>query len=344
MRDDKLLNSNHTLRAMKSLLWGLLVFVPLALLARWYYFCEIQGTCTAASAIGAATAYAEDTTPMDKGNLALMLGDEAVLQGYEQIQFDSASYRLSLTDNNRLFLERVQAYLTEHPESNLSVEGRYLPSERTADPGIYNDIGVARANAIIGELVTEPTLPRTRFAPDTELVEGDTLADGAVGFRLFDNPAYAPPAATDTALASRGVEGVAPDSEPQFYIQNGERLRIKKFDFLNNTFLDSNFESNSADFKPSKGFRNYADSLVTYLSTRPEASLTIVGHTDSKGSDNYNDRLGLQRARSARTYLRDKGINNDITVQSKGKREPVETNTTEGGRAANRRIGIIVQQ
>jgi OOP family OmpA-OmpF porin len=73
----------------------------------------------------------------------------------------------------------------------------------------------------------------------------------------------------------------------------------------------------------------------------------IQGHTDSKGSDDYNMALGMRRAESVKKYLGTQGISADrITTRSFGKTQPVADNEVNGkdnptGRALNRRVVII---
>jgi OOP family OmpA-OmpF porin len=68
-----------------------------------------------------------------------------------------------------------------------------------------------------------------------------------------------------------------------------------------------------------------------------------VGHTDSVGSDKYNDRLSQRRADSVKAYLVSKGIEpNRIYTEGKGEKQPVASNKTKEGRAKNRRVEIEV--
>jgi outer membrane protein OmpA-like peptidoglycan-associated protein len=69
----------------------------------------------------------------------------------------------------------------------------------------------------------------------------------------------------------------------------------------------------------------------------------IIGHTDSTGSDELNDRLSIQRAEATRNYLAARGVNPQrIMVAGRGEREPVADNSTESGRARNRRVEIFL--
>jgi outer membrane protein OmpA-like peptidoglycan-associated protein len=73
--------------------------------------------------------------------------------------------------------------------------------------------------------------------------------------------------------------------------------------------------------------------------------VTIVGHTDSTGSDALNEQLARDRAGAVRDYLSSRGVAaSRVTVQGRGDREPVATNSTEAGRAANRRVEIFLAE
>jgi outer membrane protein OmpA-like peptidoglycan-associated protein len=103
------------------------------------------------------------------------------------------------------------------------------------------------------------------------------------------------------------------------------------------------FESSSALGDMSSVSDEYIKNLKLVLENNPSARLEVTGHTDSTGSDWFNDALGLKRAEFVRTYLVNAGINADqIVTASKGSREPAASNSTREGRAANRRTEIKV--
>jgi OOP family OmpA-OmpF porin len=68
-----------------------------------------------------------------------------------------------------------------------------------------------------------------------------------------------------------------------------------------------------------------------------------IGHTDSIGSDAYNQKLSVRRAESVKSYLVSKGIEpNRIYTEGKGEKQPVASNKTKDGRQKNRRVEIEV--
>lgn len=97
------------------------------------------------------------------------------------------------------------------------------------------------------------------------------------------------------------------------------------------------FNVDKADLKP----ESYPElnRLATFLKSNPSARLEISGHTDSQGSEQHNKTLSEQRAQSVRNYLVQHGCNADnITAAGYGASKPVADNTSEKGRAANRRV------
>ena len=86
------------------------------------------------------------------------------------------------------------------------------------------------------------------------------------------------------------------------------------------------------------------DSLVDVASDCPDSRIEIAGHTDSSGSEGFNQRLSLVRAESVLDYLINKGIHWErLTAAGYGESHPIADNDTEEGRAQNRRIELTVQ-
>lgn len=104
---------------------------------------------------------------------------------------------------------------------------------------------------------------------------------------------------------------------------------------------DVSFDTGQSAIKPT--MRPVLDEISRNLdgSTR----VTIVGHTDSTGSDAVNEALSRERAAAVRDYLSARGLRSDrVLVDGRGSREPVADNTAEAGRAANRRVEIFLSE
>jgi len=104
---------------------------------------------------------------------------------------------------------------------------------------------------------------------------------------------------------------------------------------------DVAFEPNRSALKPAATV--LLDKVAVVLRGQPQLELRIVGHTDSKGSAAGNDALSLDRAASARDWLVARGLSPVKTaVAGRGSRDPVASNDDEAGRAANRRVEILI--
>jgi outer membrane protein OmpA-like peptidoglycan-associated protein len=104
---------------------------------------------------------------------------------------------------------------------------------------------------------------------------------------------------------------------------------------------DVSFDTGRADIKPN--LRPILDQFASGLSNQPNTEVRIVGHTDNTGSDAVNDPLSVQRAQSAKNYLASRGVDpNRIAIAGRGEREPIADNSTEAGRARNRRVEIFL--
>lgn len=89
--------------------------------------------------------------------------------------------------------------------------------------------------------------------------------------------------------------------------------------------------------------KNKLDDLATKVRAINLEVVIAIGHTDSIGSDAYNQKLSVRRAESIKAYLVSKGVEpNRIYTEGKGEKQPVASNKTKDGRAKNRRVEIEV--
>lgn len=104
-----------------------------------------------------------------------------------------------------------------------------------------------------------------------------------------------------------------------------------------------NFDTDSAKIK---GSTAEIDAIIFVVQRCPKSSIKIVGHTDSVGSDVYNEDLSMRRAIAIQDYMVEKGALtlNRFTSFGMGEAAPIATNDTAEGRAQNRRIEFSVSQ
>jgi len=97
------------------------------------------------------------------------------------------------------------------------------------------------------------------------------------------------------------------------------------------------FDTNSTTIKP--GFYTTMDKVADVVIRYGKTTLTIVGHTDTKGTAEYNQKLSEQRALAVAQYLESKDVNPvRLATLGKGLSDPIASNNTEVGRQANRRV------
>jgi outer membrane protein OmpA-like peptidoglycan-associated protein len=101
------------------------------------------------------------------------------------------------------------------------------------------------------------------------------------------------------------------------------------------------FEFSKSDL--STAAKTNLDKLVAVLNKYPNTNIEVQGHTDSRGTDEYNMGLSQRRANTVADYLKSKGITNSrITTKGFGESAPGYTNDTPEGMAQNRRVEFLI--
>lgn len=106
---------------------------------------------------------------------------------------------------------------------------------------------------------------------------------------------------------------------------------------------DISFAVGRADIQ--SNFRTILDTFATSLVNNPASNVTVIGHTDSTGTDAVNNPLSLNRAASVRDYLSSRGVaSSRVAIDGRGSREPIVANDTAANKAKNRRVEIFVAE
>lgn len=104
---------------------------------------------------------------------------------------------------------------------------------------------------------------------------------------------------------------------------------------------DAFFDTGKADLKPEGKAK--LDELADKVKSVNLEVIVAVGHTDSRGSADLNQKLSVKRADAVKSYLTSKGIDGArVYTEGKGAAQPVADNKTDAGRAKNRRVEIEV--
>lgn len=242
-------------------------------------------------------------------------------------------------------LTRLERHRTSAEKSHVVYRQQYNLGQRTlldlldsqneffqADRAYYNAhynqlVAQARTLAGMGRLVTTLNVNRPDL-PDPAAAGQDRGADA-----LPQCPAE--PVAVDSF--DKIMQGlVIPPAAPVVVRSTPLPARI-------NLAADALFDFDKYELK-TEG-RRALDDLADKLKAVDLELVLVVGHTDSVGSDAYNERLSLRRANAVRNYLVTKGIDaKRIRTEGRGETQPIADNNTEDGRARNRRVEVQITE
>jgi len=150
-------------------------------------------------------------------------------------------------------------------------------------------------------------------------------------------PATAAPGCGPAPVAPEAVQAPAPAPVAAAPAPVPQAPAATKVTYASDAF----FDFDKATLKPAGKAK--LDDLVGKVKGINLEVIIAVGHTDSVGSDVYNQKLSVKRAESVKAYLVSKGIEkNRIYTEGKGEKQPVADNKTTEGRAKNRRVEIEV--
>lgn len=292
-----------------SILLTFLALVAWIALARYAYVCQILGQCDGTVQVDDPNNNDANTRPK---TLTVKYNNTPILANYDEFDFPLNSVSPNLNDDNNRFLDELANYLINNPDRQLEIYGSFRNSEADQKFGVFENIGLARAHEIRAALVNRG-VDENRISLNYEKLSSDEMAR-PIRFKLYDK-----------------------NRRPDDY----EKVM---YTFKDMTFTDANFAIDSDDFRPGKQFRFYADSVKVFLQKNPKYRMLIIGHTDNSGNLGYNEALGQKRANSAKRYLRNLGIKNNIVTSSKGESQPAAPNTTDANKQKNRRVNFRLQQ
>jgi outer membrane protein OmpA-like peptidoglycan-associated protein len=196
--------------------------------------------------------------------------------------------------------------------------GCAAPQTKTGQGAVYGTAGGAAAGAVLGQVIAHDTKGTLIGAAIGAAIGG--LGGAGVG-KMMDNQ-------------ERDMRAALASSEAAAVSREGNLLAV--------TFKgDVTFDTNSVVVRP--GLYSELDRVARVMNQYPNTLIRVEGHTDSKGSNEYNMDLSNRRANSVRNLLVQRGIaGSRIEVVGFGETMPVASNTTEAGRQKNRRVEIKI--
>jgi len=183
-----------------------------------------------------------------------------------------------------------------------------------------------------------------RLAADTQAQQAKALAEQAARDKAAAEAARAAAESARVAAEANAAKAEREKAELRDQLRQQLNSILETRESARGLIVnlsDVLFDTGSANLKP--GTREKLAKVAGILLSHRGLKLQVEGHTDSVGSEDYNQRLSENRAASVRTYLVDSGIaSNAVGTAGFGETMPVASNDTPTGRQQNRRVELIV--
>ena len=140
--------------------------------------------------------------------------------------------------------------------------------------------------------------------------------------------------------ATGGVYGKKLDDQAEELEKVAETKRTDK-GIVTRLKGDITFDTGSARLKDDAQER--VQKIADILKKYPENKITVVGHTDSTGGENINEKLSKDRAQTVKSALLRDGVDpSSVNTLGVGSQDPIASNATSGGRSSNRRVELAI--
>ena len=244
-------------------------------------------------------------------------------------ELESARIEVNTLDSDPRVNEAASSQLQEAKELLQAADEAYKDGEDLAV--IEHRAYLARREAEVGH----------------ELIEGLELRDEIEQSKAEENRVLMQARATEADIAKR--RAAASESEAERLAAEAERLKeqIEQLEAKETerglvlTIGDVLFETDKAELLP--GAQATIDRLATFMLEYPDRRVLVEGHTDSRGSGEYNLSLSERRADAVRFALVKRGIDIDrVRAIGLGESYPVAGNDSAAGRQQNRRVEIVI--
>lgn len=278
----------------------------------WWHVCNIKQICDAPLSTHAEEPIHAEThiTP-----LHIMDGSALMLTSPGHFVFEKSGAEADLSAV-KSELDSLVEYLRAKPDRNLNIKGFYNSSETNTTQ--WPDLGIARAENVKSYLISLG-ISKDRLTTSSEMTDdlaiNNNKVNGGIAFDFFD--------LTDAITTSLAKE--------------------QKFSDIFKP-LDLYFHSGSIDYIRTTDNENFLAEAKKFLNDNKDKKLLLTGHTDNTGTVEGNQQLSNDRAEQIKALFEKAGIKSDkLMVEAKGQSSPKASNNTEDGKAANRRVTIIVK-
>jgi len=285
----------------------ILAFVVYLFTARWYFVCQLLNICDA-SEVPELSEEMRTLSVTDTG--------QVVLSGFQQFAFerDEAWPLLPATKrphNNLAFLDTLTEYLLRDYYMELLIIGRLAEDEIGLSSSYFENLGLARADAI-RRLLVRQGLPEDKIRLDYEVTDTAGMRE-PLSFAIYRTLQW--------------PNGITP----------------ALYSFKQMSFSTLNFPVGDQPYAPGLAFEEYARLLKSYMEENAINRIRIVGHVARGESDQEDDRRAMAVAESARGQLMRLGVNVPMTTEAHGSLHPIAPPDTEEGRKKNERVTFFLE-
>jgi|HubBroStandDraft_1064217.scaffolds.fasta_scaffold14933_3 outer membrane protein OmpA-like peptidoglycan-associated protein len=258
----------------------------------------------------------------------------------------------SALDQARAAVERLQAQPLAAQQAGKALQdardalGNAEAAERAHRPPeeVVHLAYLARRDAEVGEAVLSEAASRDAMAQaqaqrERVLLQARDREAALARQQSLQSQAQAQQAqqqAQDAQQQAQDAQREASDARQQLEAMQAKQTERGLILTLGNVLFDTNGDT----LKP--GADELMSRLAQFLSNHPDIKARIEGHTDSTGSDDYNQALSQRRADAVANALEGRGVSaSQIQAVGRGKSAPVAGNDTSAGRQQNRRVEVI---
>jgi outer membrane protein OmpA-like peptidoglycan-associated protein len=290
---------------------------------------------------------AEDALARKAGN------KEIVSAARQAVEFaeDARALAVQRQQEEKIAREREAAAAKAKAEAEAKAAAEAAEAKRKADAEVRRQAELAAAREAVMKAQAEVAAVKAKMEAEAQAAKAKAEAD-ALAKGKADAEALA--ARTKAEADALRAKEEAAKAEAEQARQAAEALRAQLLEQFNRiletrdtprglvvNMADVLFDTAKFDLRPIA--REKLAKLSGIVLAHPGLNLEIEGHTDSTGSDEFNQTLSEQRADAVRTYLIDQGLpETSLTARGFGKSMPVADNGTAAGRQQNRRVEIVV--
>jgi outer membrane protein OmpA-like peptidoglycan-associated protein len=298
--------------------------------------------------LSASLKKAEDALAHKAGN------KEIVSAARQAVEFaeDARAFAVQRQQEERIAQEREAAAARARAEAEAKAAADAAEAKRKADAEVQRQAELAAAREATMKAEAELAAMKAKMEAESQAAKAKADAEALAARTKAEADAREAKAKAETEALRAREEAARAEAEQAR--QAAEALRAQLLEQFNRildtrdtprglvvNMADVLFDTGRFDLRPIA--REKLARLSGIVLAHPGLNLDIEGHTDSTGSDEFNQKLSEQRADSVQKYLIDQGLpDSSLTAAGFGKSMQVADNSTAAGRQQNRRVEIIV--